>query len=203
VGAHVCSNLNKQGYDVVSISRSTDDVQIARTKSILGSALSGVRYLNLDAATASSDDLSAAIKDSLAVISCVGIAPGSRDVKEGNSIPNSNIAKAAKSAGVPKVVYIGVATSLSGGPAKFLLGDYFKGKADAESSFVKEFGKDKSLIIKPAIVEGGTPGEIRPPGPPGVKAVDVEALAKVVVSGAVGDLTGVIDGNDDITSMTL
>ena len=93
--------------------------------------------------------------------------------------------------------------SLSSGPAKFLLGDYFKGKADAESSFVKEFGKDKSLIIKPAIVEGGTPGEIRPPGPPGVKAVDVEALAKVVVSGAVGDLTGVIDGNDDITSMAL
>ena len=91
--------------------------------------------------------------------------------------------------------------SLSGGPAKFLLGDYFKGKADAESSFVKEFGKDKSLIIKPAIVDGGTPGEIRPPGPPGVKAVDVEALAKVVVSGAVGDLSGVIDGNEDITSM--
>ena len=93
--------------------------------------------------------------------------------------------------------------SLSGGPAKFLLGDYFKGKADAESSFVKEFGKDKSLIIKPAIVDGGTPGEIRPPGPPGVKAVDVEALAKVVVSGAVGDLSGVIDGNEDITSMAL
>ena len=93
--------------------------------------------------------------------------------------------------------------SLSSGPAKFLLGDYFKGKADAESSFVKEFGKDKSLIIKPAIVDGGTPGEIRPPGPPGVKAVDVEALAKVVVSGAAGDLTGVIDGNDDITSMAL
>ena len=100
--------------------------------------------------------------------------------------------------------YFNVTTaSLSGGPAKFLLGDYFKGKADAESSFVKEFGKDKSLIIKPAIVDGGTPGEIRPPGPPGVKAVDVEALAKVVVSGAVGDLTGVIDGNDDITSMAL
>ena len=110
VGAHVCSNLNKQGYDVVSISRSTDDVQIARTKSILGSPLSGVQYLNLDAATASSDDLSAAMKDCLAVISCVGIAPGGRDAKEGNSIPNSNIAKAAKLAGVPKVVYIGVAS---------------------------------------------------------------------------------------------
>ena len=110
VGTHVCSNLNKQGYDVISISRSTDDVQIARTKSILGSPLSGVQYLNLDAATASSDDLSAAMKDCLAVISCVGIAPGGRDAKEGNSIPNSNIAKAAKLAGVPKVVYIGVAS---------------------------------------------------------------------------------------------
>jgi len=77
----------------------------------LGSALSGVQYLNLDAATASSNDLSAAaMKDSLAVISCVGIAPGGKKVKEGNSIPNSNIAKAAKLAGVPKVVYIGVAS---------------------------------------------------------------------------------------------
>lgn len=49
--------------------------------------------------------------------------------------------------------------------------------------------------------KGGTPGEIRPPGPPGVKPVDVESLAKVVVSGAVGDLTGSIDGNEAISAM--
>ena len=51
------------------------------------------------------------------------------------------------------------------------------------------------------VLKGGTPGEIRPPGPPGVKPVDVESLAKVVVSGAVGDLTGSIDGNEAISAM--
>ena len=75
----------------------------------------------------------------------------------------------------------------------------FSGKAEAEKSVVKEFG-DKSLIIKPAIIAGGTPGEIRPPGPPGVKPVDVEAVAKLAVAGALGDLKGMIDGNDDISA---
>ena len=50
-------------------------------------------------------------------------------------------------------------------------------------------------------VKGGTPGEIRPPGPPGVKPINVESLAKVVVAGAVGDLTGSIDGNQAISAM--
>ena len=73
----------------------------------------------------------------------------------------------------------------------------FQGKAEAEKSVAQEFG-EKALIIKPAIVAGGTPGEIRPPGPPGVKPVDVDALAKLVVAGALGDLSGKIDGNDAI-----
>lgn len=75
----------------------------------------------------------------------------------------------------------------------------FSGKAEAEKSVAKEFGV-KSLIIKPAIIAGGTPGEIRPPGPPGVKPVDVEAVAKLAVAGALGDLKGTIDGNDDISA---
>ena len=50
-------------------------------------------------------------------------------------------------------------------------------------------------------IKGGTPGEIRPPGPPGIKPIDVESLAKVVVAGAVGELTGSIDGNEAISAM--
>ena len=76
----------------------------------------------------------------------------------------------------------------------------FKGKDEAEKSVVQEFG-EKALIIKPAIVAGGTPGEIRPPGPPGVKPVGVEAVAKVVVAGALGELRGKIDGNDAIVAV--
>jgi len=81
----------------------------------------------------------------------------------------------------------------------FVLCVSFKGKDEAEKSVVQEFG-EKSLIIKPAIVAGGTPGEIRPPGPPGVKPVDVEALSKVVVAGALGSLSGKIDGNESVAA---
>lgn len=200
MGAHVSSNLQKQGYQVVSISRSTPDEQMARTKSILGTAIQGVEYLSLDAGTASIDDLASPMKNSLAVISCVGISPGGPNQKDGNGLVNSSIAKAAKAAGVDKFVYIGVASSLANGPAKFLLGDYFKGKAEAEKSVAQEFG-EKALIIKPAIIAGGTPGEIRPPGPPGMKPVDVEAVAKVAVAGALGELKGKVDGNEDITAI--
>ena len=52
--------------------------------------------------------------------------------------------------------------------------------------------------MKPAIITGGTPGELRPPGPPGVKPVIVHAVAKVMAAGALGDLSGTSDGNDDI-----
>ena len=63
------------------------------------------------------------MKGALAVILCVGIAPGGPHVKDGNGIVNARIAKAAKSAGVPKFVYIGIASSLANSPAKFVLGD--------------------------------------------------------------------------------
>ena len=53
----------------------------------------------------------------------MGIAPGGPNVKDGNGVVNARIAKAAKSAGVPKFVYIGIASSLANSPAKFVLGD--------------------------------------------------------------------------------
>mmetsp|Transcript_4524 Transcript_4524/g.6806 ORF Transcript_4524/g.6806 Transcript_4524/m.6806 type:complete len:312 (-) Transcript_4524:140-1075(-) len=208
VGAHVSNLLTQRGYTVVSISRSSSETQIERTKSILGTTIPSVEYVSLDAGSATIEELGGVMKDATCVISCVGIAPGSPNVKDGNGLVNSRIANAAKSVGVGKFVYVGVASSLANGPAKFLLGDYFKGKDTAEKSITKEFGIENSLIIKPAIVAGGTPGEIRPPGPPGVKAVDVDALAKVVVAGAtttlgVGGLNGSIDGNDAIVAASL
>lgn len=201
VGSHVAKLLDQKGYQVLSISRSTPQVQIKRTESILGTTLPNVEYLSLDASTVSQEELATLMKDASAVISCVGAAPGSPNQKDGNGRVNVRIADAAKSAGVPKFVYIGVASSLANSPAKFLIGDYFQGKAEAEKSVVRDFGDESSLIIKPAIVAGGTPGEMRPPGPPGVKPVDVEVLAKVVAAGVVGGLKGRIDGNDDIFAL--
>lgn len=123
VGSHVSANLSAKGYKVISISRSSPDLQVERTKSILGKVISDVEYKSLDAGTASVDELASVMKDSLAVVSCVGISPGSQNQKDGNGLVNTRIAKAAKAARVPKIIYIGVASSLANGPAKFLLGD--------------------------------------------------------------------------------
>ena len=50
------------------------------------------------------------------------------------SCRNKIIADAAKAAGIDQFVYLSVASELANGPAKFLLGDYLKGKAEAEVS---------------------------------------------------------------------
>ena len=123
-----------------------------------------------------------------------GALPGSSNQLAGNGAVNVKIADAAKAAGVPRLVYVSVASDLANGPAKFVLGDYFKGKAQAEAAVKADYAADASLILKPAIIEGGPPGEIRPPGPPGVAPVKVEALAKAAVAGALGKKSGVLDG---------
>ena len=198
VGAHVDQLLTSQGYPVVSVSRSSSTDQADKISKILGKPLATVQYATLDA---SKDDLSDVLKGADAVVSCVGIAPGGSNQRDGNGKVNVRIADAAKAAGVSKFVYVGVASELANGPAKFLLGDYLKGKAEAEAGVVKDFGPDGSLLVKPAIIAGGPPGEIRPPGPPGVKAVAVQDVAKAVVAGALGQKTGGIDGNSAIAAL--
>ena len=167
---------------------------------------------------------------------------------------NTRIADAVKAAGIDKFVYIGVASELSGGPIKFIFGDYVKGKAEAVASVKKDFGAS-ALIIQPGIsihagphtrgpshtlcssliawrsslrsqpcsmlhachmlsaltralfsspsvweVAGAPPGELRPPGPPGMTPVPVAAVAKAAVAGALGKTSGTIDGNDAIAA---
>ena len=154
-----------------------------------------MEFITLDA---SKDDLTGVLQGADAVVSCVGALPGSSNQRDGNGAVNRIIADASKAAGIKRFVYISVASDLANGPAKFLLGDYFKGKAEAESAVMKDFASDARLVVKPAIIAGGPPGEIRPPGPPGVKPATVEAVAKVVVAGATGQQSGSIDGNDAI-----
>ena len=62
------------------------------------------------------------------MISCCGVAPGSENQLDGNGAVNVRIADAAKAAGVPRFVYISVASDMgvTSGPAKIALGDYFK-----------------------------------------------------------------------------
>jgi len=195
VGAYASQLLVQQGYSVVSVSRKTPAEQAEKVKAILGVALPGVDYRSLDASSA---ELSGVLQGASAAISCVGIAPGGSNMRNGNGAVNVRIADAVKAAGIGRFVYVGVASELANSPAKFVLGDYFKGKAEAEAAVAKDFG-DAALVIKPAIIAGGPPGEIRPPGPPGLTPVAVEAVAKAAVAGALGQKSGKIDGNDAIT----
>lgn len=196
VGAFASQLLLDQGCDVVSVSRKTPAEQADKVKSILGQGLSSVDFVSLDASTA---DLSNVLNGASAVISCVGIAPGGANQRDGNGKVNVRIADAAKAAGVEKFVYLGVASELANGPAKFLFGDYVKGKGEAEAAVVKDYGS-AALILKPGIIAGGPPGELRPPGPPGMAPVAVEAVAKAAVAGALGKTAGKIDGNNAIAA---
>ena len=63
-----------------------------------------------------------------------------------------------------------------------------------------DFGAEAALVIRPNIIEGGPPGELRPPGPPGVAASTVDAVAKAAVAGAMGRRSGVLDGADAIVA---
>lgn len=196
VGSRVTDLLIKQGYEVTSVSRSSRADQTGRVRKFVGSSLESANYVSLDA---SKDDLKAdgLLAGANAVISCIGIVPGGENQLAGNGAVNVRIAEASKAAGVPRFVYISVASALSDGPGKFIFGDYMKGKAQAEAAALESFGSANSLIIKPAIIEGqGAPAG--PPAPPWIRAVNVDAVARAAVAGALGRQSGTLDGTDAI-----
>lgn len=197
VGSRVSAALYDQGFDVVSVSRSTSADQAAKIKANTGKSLP-IQYESLDA---TKDDLSSVMSGAAVVISCVGIPPWEKSTaRAGNGLANMRIADAAKTAGVDKFVYVSVATEFSGGPGKFLFGEYFKGKSEAEATVAKDFG-DKAVFIKPGFIDGAPPGEIRPPGPPGLAAISPEAVANAVVAGVLGQAKGSLDGYDAIMAI--
>jgi len=199
VGSYVDQQLSSLGgYDVVSVARSDSTTQADKISKNIGTEPTGIQYVSLNAET---DDLTAVLKDASVVVSCIGALGTGAAVRTTNGATNARIANAARSAGAKRFVYVGVASELANGPAKFLLGDYLKGKAEAEAAVTKAFGGDDSLLVRPAIVEGAPPGEKRPPGPPGLKAVAVKDVAKAVVAGVTGEKSGLIDGNAAISAL--
>ena len=196
VGAYTTKLLLSKGASVVSVSRKTPAEAVEKVKAILGSPLAGVEYVQMDA---KSGDLASVLSGASAVISCIGIAPGGNDMRDGNGLANVKIADAAKQAGIGKFVYLGLASELANSPIKFVFGDYVKGKAEAEAAVGKDYGA-AALVIKPGIIAGGPPGEVRPPGPPGMTPVPVEAVASAAVAGALGTAAGTVDGNAAIVA---
>lgn len=196
VGSRVSAALSNQGYDVVVVSRSSASDQASKIKGNVGKSIPNIQYVSLDATT---DDLEPVMKGASVVVSCVGIPPWEKSTaRAGNGVANSRIAEAAKAAGVPKYVYVSVAKEFSNSPAKFLFGEYFTGKAEAEAAATKNFGKDNVVFIKPGFIDGSPPGEVRPPGPPGLPAISPDAVANAAVAAALGQVSGSLDGYDAI-----
>ena len=157
-----------------------------------------IRFESLDATT---DDLSGVMQGASVVVSCMGIPPWDKSAaRAGNGLANARVADAAKAAGVKKFVYVSVATEFSNSPAKFLFGDYFKGKSEADAAIAKDFGSD-AVFVKPGVLDGAPPGEIRPPGPPGMAAISPDYVAKAAVAGVLGQLSGSVDGYDAIMAI--
>lgn len=198
VGSYVDQQLSSLGYKVVSVARASPSDQADKVSKNVGTKPANVEYVSLDAGT---DDLTAVLKDASVVVSCIGALGSGAAIRSTNGATNARIAAAARSAGATRFVYVSVASELANGPARFLLGDYLKGKAEAESAVTKAFGGADSLLVKPAILEGAPPGEIRPPGPPGVKAAAVKDVARAVVAGVTGEKSGSIDGNAAISAL--
>lgn len=199
VGSRVSTILAGLGYDVVSVSRSSPTEQAARVKANVGKAIPAIEYVSLDAIK---DDLGDVMKGAAVVISCVGIPPWEKKTaRAGNGIANTRIAEAAKAAGVDRYVYVSVAKEFSNGPGKFLFGEFFAGKAEAEEAAVKNFGEDKVVFVKPGLIDGAPPGEIRPPGPPGLAALSPDSVAMAAVAGALGQFSGSVDGYDAIMAV--
>jgi len=180
------------------VSRSSPSDQAAKVTRNLGAAPDRVAYVTLDAA---SDDLGPVLDGAFAVVSCIGALGSGAAVRAANGAVNARVAAAAAKAGAGRFVYVSVASDLANGPAKFVLGDYLKGKAEAEAAVTAAFGPERSLLVRPAIVDGAPPGEVRPPGPPGMKAVTVEDVARAVVVGVMGERSGTIDGNAAISAL--
>jgi threonine dehydrogenase-like Zn-dependent dehydrogenase len=200
VGSRVVELLSHQGgYTVVSVSRSSPAEQAAKIKANTGTSFpttstsSSVQFASLNAAT---DDLTQVLQGTSVVVSCVGIPPWEKaTARAGNGAVNARIAAAAQAiASVETFVYVSVSSDFANGPAKFLFGDFVKGKAEAESAVLKEFGTKAFLLVKPGLIEGAPPGELRPPGPPGIPTISPTAVAQAVVAGVVGQASGTLDG---------
>ena len=190
VGSRVSAGLYDQGYDVISVSRSSASEQAAKIKANVGRSIP-IQYVSIDA---TKDDLSQVMKGASVVVSCVGIPPWEKSTaRAGNGVANVRIAEAAKAAGVDKFVYVSVAKEFSSGPGKFLFSEFFQGKAEAEAAALKNFG-DKAVFVKPGLIDGAPPGELRPPGPPGLAAISPDAVATAAISAAMGKWSGSLDG---------
>lgn len=224
VGSRVCKALAEAGCLVVSVSRRGTPPAWAAGQPWV----SKVTWSQGDVLTS---DLSATLRGAAAVVSCIGTIGGSDEsMAAGNGAVNVRAVQISKAAGVPKFVYISVASVVASTVDGMAMKGYFAGKREAEAALVAAYPTD-SVVIRPSFIYGGEEFGLTPPrvtagygsgieallssGPvraiagvaPGPIAltlappVSVESVAAAAAAGALGLIAaGVVDGTDDINA---
>eukprot|EP00854_Cymbomonas_tetramitiformis_P018428 gene18428-21987_t len=159
VGSQVCKQMVEKGATVVSVSKRG----VAPSGS--GAWAGSVQFEAADL-LAPSVDLSAILKDAVAVVSCIGVIGGSdEELVAGNGTANEVAVAQAKAAGVSQFVYISVSSGTMDAVDGIALKGYFEGKRRAEAAVATAF-PNNAAIIKPGFIYGSDSFGLTPPRVP-------------------------------------
>mmetsp|Transcript_33424 Transcript_33424/g.94647 ORF Transcript_33424/g.94647 Transcript_33424/m.94647 type:complete len:279 (-) Transcript_33424:654-1490(-) len=121
VGSRVCKMLVNAGCEVVSVSRTGAPPSWAAGKEAW---VDSVAWTKGDVL---SEDIAPVLKGAAAVVSCIGVIGGSYEYMEkGNGAVNVTAAQKAKAAGVPRFVYVSVASIVPDSVSGLVGGTDFK-----------------------------------------------------------------------------
>ncbi|KAK9065663.1 hypothetical protein SSX86_015064 [Deinandra increscens subsp. villosa] len=207
VGSHICKEALDRGFSVASLSRSGKS-------SIQESWASKVNWHQGD--LLSGDSWKEALDGVTSVISCVGGFGSNAQMYKINGTANINAVRAASEKGIKRFVYISAADF---GVINYLIQGYYDGKRATETELLTKFPYGH-VILRPGFIYGtrrvgsmklplgviGSPLEmvmqyakpltqIPVIGPVMTPPVDVKAVAKVAVRGAIDPVfpPGIVD----------
>lgn len=156
LGGHVVERMSCEGYDVTVLARRTSD-------------LSGIAHVDFNKVygdITSPESLKAAMKEMDVVCHCAGAVRHVVPYDELRSINvegTRNVAKAAKSCGVEKIIYassLGVkglrGENASGGGARKVSDRYCRSKAEAEAVLFSETSRTgiETIALRPGVIYG-------------------------------------------------
>lgn len=162
VGSRISQKLSEQGNRVVAISRSGNIPKWCANDAWVD---------NVEWASCDVNDVVAlqkVLKGASSVISAIGaIGFDEERLIEGNGKANVAAIESSKKAGVPKFVYVSVASQVKDSLGNVVLKPYFQGKEMAEGALAKNYPGAKGTIVGPSFIYGGDSFTLTPPRVPG------------------------------------
>ena len=162
VGSRISQTLAESGNRVVAISRSGTIPSWCKDYDFVNN----VEWVSADVNDAVA--LQKVLKGASSVISAIGAIGFDEDrLIEGNGKANVAAIEASKKSGVPKFVYVSVASQVKDTLGDKVLKPYFVGKDMAESALQKNYPGSKGTIVGPSFIYGGDSFTLTPPRVPG------------------------------------